>query len=122
MSLSCLKDWLGIQGCGLPTPRSGFYINSMAGINLNTLEKLTKEESPTFLLLWNEIQDRAIRRMQLEVQSKFSKKYKIQNIRENFNLEKDYDSTQVTSASAQYRGLYIDSEYYLNSLDVKRSS
>ena len=124
MSLNCLKDYIGIAGCGAVTPPSGILINSMAGVSLSTLEKLSKEESNTFMAIWNDIQDRAIRRMQIEVQSRFSKRYKVQNIVRNYDFGLDKDTTQVTAASAQYRGIMIDDQYFLpkTNQNVQRSA
>ena len=124
MALSCLIDYIGIQGCGTTTPPSGILINSMAGISLNSIEKLSKEESNTFIAIWNDIQKRGIRRFGLDVNSRFAKRYKISNIIKNYDFGNDVDTTSTTAASAQYRGIVIDDEYFLPKLNqqVQRSS
>ena len=124
MSLDCLVDYIGIQGCGVTTPPSGILINSMAGISLNSLEKLTKEESNTFLAIWNDIQTRSVRRMGLEVRSRFAKRYKISNIVKNYDFGADIDLTTTTAAAAAYRGIYLDDQYFLQTTqqNIKRSA
>lgn len=119
----CLKDTIGIRWCGGSTsPASNFYINSMAGITIKMMEKLTTEEANTFPLFWSDIQDRAIRRMQLAIQGQFQERYRIANIQKSYNLEKDIDTTVVTTAAPEYRGIYVDDNYYIIDDEVKFSA
>ena len=119
----CLKDTIGIKWCGgSSNPSAGFFINSMAGITIKMMEKLTTEEANTFALVWSDIQDRAIRRMQLSIQSEFQERYRIANIQKSYNLEKDIDTTTTTAAAPQYRGIYVDDNYLIDNDEVKFSA
>lgn len=101
-------------------------ITSFAGVTINSIEKLSKDEAPTFVSIFNEVKTRAERRLSLEIKSRFNKRYKIANVKGSFDFGADYDSTagKITTASAQYRGLLIDDQYFLptTNQEVKRSS
>lgn len=121
--MNCLRDVIGIQWCGGDTaPASGFYINSMAGITIKMMEKLTVDEANTFALVWDNIQGRAIRRFQLAIQNEFQKRYRIANIQKSYDLEKDIDTTTVTAAAAQWRGIYVDDNYFIEDNIMKFSA
>lgn len=116
---------MGIRWCGGDTnPSSGFYINSLAGVTIKMMEKLTTEEANTFPLLWSDVQDRALRRLQLAIQGKggFGGRYRISNIQRSYNLEKDVDTATTTAAAAEYRGIYIDDNYFITDENIKRSA
>lgn len=119
----CLKNSVGIKWCGGDSnPSSGFFINSMAGVTIKTMEKLTTEEANTFPQVWSDIQDRAIRRLQLAIIAEFSKRYRILNPQGTFNLEKDIDTGTTTIAAAEYRGIYVDDNYYQTGEEYKLSA
>lgn len=121
--MECLRNTIGIRWCGGDTsPATGFYINSMAGVTIKMMEKLTTEEANTFPLFWQDIQTRAIRRMQMAVQMEFQERYRIANIQKSYNLEKDIDVTTTTAAAAEYRGIYVDDNYYVIDDEVKFSA
>ncbi len=69
--MDCLKDYIGIQGCGAPVPLappgetlsdvfSGLYINQLPGVSLKSIEKLADEEQQNYLGVWADIQRRAL--------------------------------------------------------------
>lgn len=86
------------------------------------MEKLTTEEANTFLALWSDVQDRAVRRLRMAVTAEFGKRYHISTLQKSFNLEKDIDATVTTAAAAQYRGIYIDDNYLQTGEEIKRSA
>ncbi len=94
----------------------------MAGVTIKMMEKLTTEEANTFPLFWQDIQTRAIRRMQMASQLEFQERYRIANIQKSYNLEKDIDATITTPAAAEYRGIYVDDNFYVIDNEVKFSA
>lgn len=94
----------------------------MAGITIKTMEKLTTEEANTFPLFWSDLQDRAIRRLQMAVIQEFSSRYKLNIIQRSVNLEKDIDATTTMAAAAEYRGIYVDDNYFISDNEVKLSA
>jgi hypothetical protein len=62
--MDCLKDYIGIKGCGAPAPPevpnplpegasatdyfSGLYINELPGVNLEVIEKIADEEQENY--------------------------------------------------------------------------
>lgn len=74
-----LKNYIGIEGCAAPaytyigtgetvaTP-SGLFINKdIAGITIKAMDKVAGDTQETFLGLWDEVQNRAIKKFKLKV-------------------------------------------------------
>lgn len=101
--LECLRDYIGIRGCGRPDPLSGLWIQEL-GITLENIDKIASPEQQNFLGVWDDVQTRAIRRLQMAVTSYFSQKYKLNRIKEVVNLGLNIDTNITTPADAQWRG------------------
>lgn len=75
--MQCLKNYIQIDGCaapdysynvnGQPAPPSGLYINKDLPITLKSIDKVANEEQITFLGVWNEVQERALRKFRVRV-------------------------------------------------------
>jgi len=61
--IDCLKDTIGVRGCGSAVPASGLYINELPGITLESIDKMVEAEQQTWKQLWSDVQDRAILRI-----------------------------------------------------------
>ena len=77
--MNCLKDYIGLTGCGNQIPASGLFVNSLPGISLKSVEFLADAEQGNFLGVWEDVQTRALKRFELLVNSEFSKEYKIKS-------------------------------------------
>jgi hypothetical protein len=104
MALDCLRNYVGILGCGLPEPESGLFINSL-GIPLESIEKLSTPEQQNFVGVWSDVQTRATRRLNTAITSFFSQRYKLNSIREIVAIQSKPDPLVTTPAGAQWRGV-----------------
>jgi hypothetical protein len=93
--MDCLKDYIGVGGCDAPVysyqintvvqPASGFYINiDLPAISLKQMDKIADEEQRTFLGLWNEIQDRAIRKFRIRVKAGYKELFGVCKIQDTW--------------------------------------
>lgn len=96
--MDCLIDYIGLAGCGIQTPASGLFINSLPGISLKSIAQLADEEQKTYIGVWNDVQLRAIKRLELNLVSALSKEYKIKKAK--YSIVTQPEST--TSSSAAY--------------------
>ena len=107
MSLDCLKDYIGVQGCAVTTPDSGVFINQLPGIELEMIDSLADEQQVDFNGVWDDVQERAVRRLKTDVNAEFKKRYKLKNITESINMARIIDTTSTTVGAAQYRGVAL---------------
>jgi hypothetical protein len=108
MSLSCLIDHIGIEGCGASTPVSGLYINRLPGIELKALDKIATQDQTNFQGVWDDIQERSVRRFRNEINKEFKKRYKLKTLTQSVDIEKLIDTTDTTTSAAEYRGFVIE--------------
>ena len=108
MSLNCLKNHIGVQGCTTTTPNSGIFINQLPGIELEMIDKLADEQQVDFNGVYDDIQERAVRRLKTDVNAEFKKRYKLKNITQSVDLEREIDTTSTTAAGAFYRGFTLE--------------
>jgi hypothetical protein len=76
---NCLKDYVGLLGCGSTTPKSGLYLNDLPGISTELVAAVTPKEVDTYLQLWERINSRSWQRIQADT-SKFMLSEKKLNI------------------------------------------
>jgi len=107
MSLDCLKDYIGVQGCTTTTPDSGVFINQLPGIELEMIDSLADEQQVDFNGVWDDVQERAVRRLKTDINAEFKKRYKLKNITESINMARIIDTTSTTAGAAQYRGVAL---------------
>lgn len=108
--MECLRDFVGIEGCGATTPTSGEYINSLPGINTFMVGKIADREQVTYLEVWNDVQDRAIKKFGTAVVNTFknNKKLRIKTVTQTVDLGRIIDTTSPLAAAAEYRGISIE--------------
>ncbi len=120
---NCLIDTIGLIGCGSTSPASGLFLNSLAGISLKTLEKISDEEQKDYMGVWDDIQTRAARRISMDVIAKFGKRFKLNSIPQSFDLGTDADTINTTSASTEFRGLVFDLDrFQYSGIDAYKDS
>jgi hypothetical protein len=108
MSLNCLIDHIGIEGCGGEVPVSNLYINRLPGIELKALDKIATQDQVNFSGVWNDIQERSVRRFRNEAIKMFKKRYKLKTITQSVDIERKIDTTSTTAAAAEYRGYTLE--------------
>ena len=54
--MECLRDRIGLEGCGANTPASSLSVNSLPGITVKGIESLANEERATAVSVWDTIQ------------------------------------------------------------------
>lgn len=101
---NCLTDLIGIYGCDAPSSVSGVYINQLPGINLESIESVADDEQETYLGVWNDVQERGIRKFKNRLQTELSNRYRLKSLRSTLDLGSIIDTTQTTAPTGQYRG------------------
>ena len=119
---NCLIDYIGILGCGAVTPPSGFYLNSLPGITIKSIEALADSEKKTFLGVWENIQTRSSRRFISEVSKAFAKRYRIKNITQSLDLGKTIDTTATVAPAAEYRGALFNLDKWYDNTEFEASA
>ena len=71
------------------------------------IDKLADEQQVDFNGVWDDVQERAVRRLKTDVNAEFKKRYKLKNITQSIDLERDIDTTSTTAAGAFYRGFTL---------------
>ncbi len=102
----CLKDYIGLAGCGSTTPLSGLYVNELPGVTLEMIDKLTEADQITYLGVWNDVQKRAAARLANTVNGNFRQRYSLKAIRETLytgNVLTD----KVVPMAAEFRGVEV---------------
>lgn len=102
--MECLRDYIGVRGCGAGTPLSGKYMNDLPGISLERFESITSDEQKTYLEIWDKIQTRALAKFKVDVNEKFAKHFRVKQVRSNVDLLKRIDKTIITAAAPKFRG------------------
>ena len=98
--MDCLIDRIGLEGCGANTPTSSLFINSLPGISIKSIHGLTDAERSTAIEVWNNIQQRGIKKFVTAVRAEMGKKYKLASATQSVNLGRNVDPTIVTPSNA----------------------
>lgn len=107
--MECLIDYIGLDSCTNTTvPESGIYINSLEGIELKQIKDIADDDQQTFLAAWNDVQQRAMNRFNLDVTTMFSKRYKKRNLKELLDIGRNLKVTETTAANPHYQGHTIE--------------
>lgn len=91
-------------------------------MSVKNFDRLTTEEKPTYIQIWDDIQLRAIKKFQIDVYAELNKRWQIANISNSLNLGRKVDVNTTTPAAAEYRGFTKDLDYGFNNELVKRSA
>jgi len=77
INMNCFFDYIGIRMCGGENPVSGLFINSLPGISLSGMENTADADQVTFKGLWNDAQNEAWVRFEIDFLEEISKCYDI---------------------------------------------
>lgn len=94
--MDCLNNYIGLTGCGNLIPASGLFINSLPGISLKSVEQLADAEQQNYIGVWNDVQLRALKRLELSVISELAKEYKLKATKYTINTQ--YENALVGGA------------------------
>lgn len=108
MSLNCLKGHIGIEGCGGETPASDLYINRLPGIEMEAIDKIATADQVNFQGVWEDIEERAVRKFRNKVVMEFNKRYKLKTITQAVDIEKLINTDVSTASGADYRGYALE--------------
>lgn len=106
--MECLRDYIGVLGCGATAPAGTKYINSLPGISLESIESLADSEQRNYLGVWNDVQTRALAKFDIDVNEKFAKRFRIKQIRSSVDLLRIINTASVTPAASEKRGFSIE--------------
>ncbi len=111
--MECLRDYIGVLGCGALVPVAGKYLNTLPGISLEGIEKLANDEQKNFLGVWKNVQDRALSKFSIEVTQRFLKEFKLKQLRGAVDLlNRIYTQSQTnTPAAPLQRGFSVELMY-----------
>lgn len=105
--MNCLLDHIGIEGCGEVTPPSNLFINRLPGIELKAIDKLATPDQVNFQGVWDDIQERAVRKFKTKVNAQFKERWKLKTITSSIDIGKKL-TEETTSQAAEYRGYTIE--------------
>lgn len=107
MIAECLRDFIGLPGC-TEEPESGLNITDQPGISLLSIDKIADSEKQTYKAVWESVQTRAIHRLNSDLIAYFSKRFQLKRLPESVKIRELADTTTITAAAAEYRGLNIE--------------
>lgn len=75
--IECLIDFIGIKNWGELEPESGQYINSLAGVSLESIDKIADSEQITYKGVWSDVQAQASIRFYTDFIEELSKCFQL---------------------------------------------
>ncbi|MBX7227833.1 MAG: hypothetical protein K1X55_17490 [Chitinophagales bacterium] len=121
---NCLKDYVGVKWCGnTQMPLSGFFINQLPGISLESIEKTAEKEQKNFLGVWEDVQARAWLRLYKDVKVNLRKRHKLLTKMAPIDFNAELIDT-IIAPEALYKGfvLQVDNQVftsiYISSLKI----
>jgi len=113
MSLECLRDFIGLEGCTPTTPESGLFINQLPGVELKMLDKIADEQQLTAQGVYTDVQERGLRRLERDIETVFKRSrsesnYRLKSITQSVDIGRIIDTTTTTATSLSYRGYTLE--------------
>lgn len=93
--MNCLIDYIGLTGCGASSPASGLFINSLPGISFKSIEQLADAEQQTYIGVWNDVQLRATKKLELMLNMELSKNHKVKTAQYSVSTPKSTTANTV---------------------------
>lgn len=113
--MECLRDYIGVRGCGTTVPPSSIYLNDLAGISMRSLGSLADTQQQTFTGVYRDIQTRALMRLGDDFRQHIGRRYQLKQIGDSVSLPKSRLSTTTASAltinPTDKVGVVIDLDY-----------
>lgn len=114
--MECLRDYIGVRGCGTTVPPSSVYLNDLAGISLRSLGGMADTQQQTFSGVYRDIQTRALMRLADDFRNEIGKRYKLKQIGDSISIPKSRlgsTATTQTVAGTDSVGIVVDLDYLL---------
>ena len=107
--MECLRNYIGLRGCGLQEPESGYYVNSLPGISLESIDKLADSEQRSYAGVWADIVNRSLTKLETAVTSAFHSKFKLKAIQQDIvtNKKDRLNVSETSAVQVGYRGIIL---------------
>lgn len=120
--ISCLNNYIGIQGVtGYDYPTSKTFVNGLPGITTDILEEISNEDDYTIQLAWADILNRAIARLESDINNWAPKNFLNYSHLDN-NTTGQFDDLENIDTSNKYNGWYFDMSTYSKNLNIQFNS
>lgn len=112
--MECLRDYIGVRGCGTTVPPSSVYLNDLAGISLRSLGSMADTQQQTFTGVYRDIQTRALMRLSDDFRAEIGKRYKLKQVGDSIHIPKSRlggSATTQTVTATDAVGITIELDY-----------
>jgi hypothetical protein len=77
--MQCFIDHIGLSLCAgvYDAPASGVYINSLPGLNIESIDKIADQEQINYIGVWADVQANALQQFRLDLMTEMQKCYQI---------------------------------------------
>lgn len=77
--MECFIDYIGLSLCAgaYDAPASGIYLNSLPGLNIQSIDKVADQEQINYLGVWNDAQSNALPQFRLDIMTEIQKCYEL---------------------------------------------
>ena len=85
--MQCFIDYIGLSLCAgaYTAPASGIYLNSLPGLNIESIDKVADQEQVNYIGVWQDAQANALQQFRLDILTGIQGCYKI-------DTDCDYDA------------------------------
>ena len=85
--MECFNNYIGLSLCAgaYEAPASGIYINSLPGLNIESIDKVADQEQINYLGVWADVQVNAVQQFRVDIIAEMQKCYQL-------NCDCDYDA------------------------------
>lgn len=105
--MRCFADIVTLRGCNIEETSGAIYnLNSLPGISLKAFEQIANSEQQNYIGVFNDIKERASIRIENQIQSHLSTRYKLIKVRRALDIN-DKKSEQPFTFTGNFRGLNI---------------
>ena len=114
--MECLRDYIGLMGCGVAAPDSGLWINNLPGLTNLRMDNLADSDQVTYRNAWRDIQTTALRRFDTSITKYFREKYQLRRLFDRYQLGRLFNANETIAADAnEWRGFSITLDPYITS-------
>lgn len=106
--MNCFIDFVGLKGCEEENPRSGQFINGLAGISLAAMDSLANEEQLSYKGFWADVQKRAARRIGTDIMGRSNKFVRTETLFADTRFGYVADPIAALPNAPQLQGIYLD--------------
>ena len=109
--MDCLQDFIGLKGCSATPPASGIYLNDLAGMSNELLQKISSPDQDSYIETFRAIERVAHERLKTDMYTLLFSAGDVQMIpvlHKSRGIQiLNRQEVQVRPASEQYRGAYV---------------